>query len=76
MAVLMCVSSSIAGHPGERLVGVDAASRITLKASHQARPLDRHGQLSTGIRIVQSFALLGFAVPPRWYSKVRAGPSF
>jgi hypothetical protein len=41
----VCVSSSIAGHPGERLVGVDAASRITLEAGHQARPLDWHGQL-------------------------------
>jgi hypothetical protein len=26
-------------------VGVDAASRITLEAGHQARPLDWHGQL-------------------------------
>jgi len=30
--------------------------------------------LSVGIGIVQPFALLGFAVPPRWYSKVCVGP--
>jgi hypothetical protein len=40
MTILVCVSSLIAGHLGERLVGIDAASRITLEASHQARPLD------------------------------------
>ena len=30
---------------GERLVDVDAASRITLEAGYQARSLDWHGQL-------------------------------
>jgi hypothetical protein len=39
--VLVCVSRSIAGDPGERLVGVDAASRITLEAGHETW----HGQL-------------------------------
>ena len=72
----VCVSSSIAGHPGERLVGVGAASRITLEAGRQARLLDWHGELSTRIGIGQPLALSGFTVPLRWYSKVYLGPSF
>jgi len=45
MTLLVRISTSTAGRLGERLVGVDAASRITLEASHQARPLDWYGQL-------------------------------
>jgi len=33
---MQSVSRLIAGYPGERLVGVNTASRITLEASHQS----------------------------------------
>jgi hypothetical protein len=36
MTLLVCVSRSMVGHLGERLVGVDAVSRITLEAGHEA----------------------------------------